>query len=76
MKEIIFILTISLLTAIASQAQEKDQIKAKGKAAYSSVWDPFKSKEQKGKYFYFGFKTFKNKCNIFLILSSNEKSTI
>jgi hypothetical protein len=57
MNKIILFLVIFFLTAIASQAQEKNQTKVKGKTEYSFLWGAFKSKEYKGKNFDFQFDT-------------------
>ncbi|HEX8575141.1 MAG TPA: hypothetical protein VF677_02500 [Flavobacterium sp.] len=57
MKKIFLIIAIFLLTAAASQAQEKNPAKSKGKTEYSFLWGAFKSKEYKGKSFDFQFDT-------------------
>ena len=60
MNKIIFFLGILLLTALASQAQENNQTKEKGKASYSFLWGAFKSKNYKAKNF--EFDTSKKVC--------------
>lgn len=57
MKKNIFVLAILVLTAIASQAQEKSQTKSKGKTQYSFLWGLFKSKDYRGKNFDSSFET-------------------